>query len=100
MRDDLFEVGQCTESRCVQSKKLAHAVHNELLKNVQKNCSVIDRRVKHAVSQVLMGTHMPAILIELGFISHPQEAIRLQNEQYQNAMVQGICNGICAFVKA
>jgi len=98
--NDLSEVNQCTQSRCAQSKKLAHVVHNELLKNLQKEYSVINRKVKHAVSQVLMGTQMPAILIELGFISHSQEAMRLQNQQYQHAMIQGICNGVCAFVNA
>lgn len=95
----LSNIDQYTRARCQQSKLLAQTVHNELLGSLQKNYSVIDRRVKTAVSQVLMGTHMPAILIELGFISHPQEAIRLQNEQYQNTMVDAICKGVCTFVQ-
>jgi len=55
---------------------------------------LIDRKVKHSVSQVLLATQMPGILIEVGFVSHPRESILLNNSSYQNCIARGIYNGI------
>lgn len=74
-----------------------------LAQSVQKNvCDVvskfhnepIDRKVKYSVSQVLLGAQMPVVLIEVGFLSHPKEASLLNNDEYQNCIAHGICNGI------
>jgi len=81
------------------SKKLADTVHHMIINSLQKDYPIKDRRVKNAVSQVLMGSHMPSILIEVGFISNPKEAMRLQNKRYQDILVGAICNGICSFIQ-
>lgn len=54
----------------------------------------IDRKVKHSVAQVLLGTQMPAVLVEVGFVSHQKEAALLADTHYQNSIARGICNGI------
>lgn len=77
----------------------------ELAQSVQKyTCAAaapfrdesIDRKVKHSVSQVLMGTQAPAILIEVGFLSHPKESRLLNDVQYQQSIARGISNGIAS----
>jgi len=54
----------------------------------------VDRKVKHSVSQILLGAQMPAILIEVGFVSHSQESNLLIKPEYQNKIARGICDGI------
>jgi len=37
---------------------------------------------------------MPAVLVEVGFISHPSEAKRLVDDNYRKTMALGLANGI------
>ncbi|MGE0010275.1 MAG: N-acetylmuramoyl-L-alanine amidase [Candidatus Babeliales bacterium] len=76
------------------SKILAQELHRQVLEVAQKKYKVKDRTVKEAVSQVLIGTDMPAALIELGFLSNDTEAKQLANKQYHKQIAQGICTGI------
>ena len=87
------------------SDKLAHSVHNNLLNfinnkklNKTKDFNINDRKVKKSISQVLLGTEMPAILIELGFLSNEREVKLLINNNYQNLLAQGIALGINSYL--
>ena len=44
---------------------------------------------------VLKNTHMPAILVEMAYLSNPADSEKLKNNQYQFA--QGIYNGIMRY---
>lgn len=44
--------------------------------------------------------NMPACLIESGFISNPEECTKLKDSAYQDKLIQGIINGIEAFLEA
>lgn len=82
-----------------QSERLADFVHQALIKIAAK-FNLVDRKVKQSVSQVLLGVEMPAILIELGFLSNPKEAKLLNSAAYQDLLAKGIRNGINAYVHA
>ena len=56
------------------------------------------RGVLQAPFQVLMGAQMPASLVEIGFLTHPQECVRLTSLQGQEFVAQGIAAGVLAFV--
>ncbi len=77
-----------------ESAKLAVAVQtrlNELL-------DLRDRGVKQAPFVVLTGATMPAILVEVGFLSNRTEASRLAQPDHQQALARAIATGIDAFL--
>jgi N-acetylmuramoyl-L-alanine amidase len=87
-------------SQCKKSMQLAEHVHvSTLHKAKKKHIAVVNRGIKHDVAQVLLGTSMPAILIELGFLSNPVEAQLLNAMSYKQLLAQGICNGIVEFIR-
>jgi N-acetylmuramoyl-L-alanine amidase len=88
-------IANVMNQRATASFTLAQSVQRMVCGNVSSfHNEHIDRKVKYSVSQVLLGVQMPAILIEVGFLSHPQEAQLLKDTQYQSYIAQGICNGI------
>ncbi|MGB6406390.1 MAG: N-acetylmuramoyl-L-alanine amidase [Planococcus donghaensis] len=56
-----------------------------------------DRGGKQADFAVLRNTHMPAILVECGFMTHKQEVELLKSSLYRKRCAQGICFGIACF---
>jgi N-acetylmuramoyl-L-alanine amidase len=59
-----------------------------------KHTTIANRGVKKAASQILLGTHMPTILVELGFLTNLAEEALLTSQSYQNLLVRGIVTGI------
>jgi N-acetylmuramoyl-L-alanine amidase len=56
-----------------------------------------DRGVKRAGFQVLVGALMPAVLIEIGFLSNPAEARQLGSAAFQRKTAQGIADAVDRF---
>jgi N-acetylmuramoyl-L-alanine amidase len=56
-----------------------------------------DRGVKQAPFYVLAGARVPAVLIELGFISHPQESRVLVTRGYQEKIAAAMAEAIVAY---
>jgi N-acetylmuramoyl-L-alanine amidase len=55
---------------------------------------VNDHGVRRAPFYVLMGAQMPAILIELGYLTNPKERKKLQDYAYLKRMAWGVVQGI------
>ncbi len=74
---------------------------NELAGNIQQNIVAgtrsYDRGVKQANFYVLRGAFMPAVLVELGFISNPEEERLLIDPDYQQRLARTIFEGIKRF---
>jgi len=49
---------------------------------------------------VLVGAHMPAVLVECGFLSNSGEAQRLSSAQYQQALAQGIATAVIRYLSS
>jgi N-acetylmuramoyl-L-alanine amidase len=47
---------------------------------------------------VLNGTYMPAILVEIGFISHPETELKLATEDYQYTIARAIVDGLFKYL--
>ena len=56
-----------------------------------------NRGVKSARFAVLKGSRMPAVLVEVGFITHPAEESRLRSASYRQQIAEGIRSGILSF---
>lgn len=83
------------QTKITASHKLSIDVHRNLLFNLEKRYKgVVDHGVREGPFWVLVGAQMPSILIELGYITHKQESLRLVNKTYQDRLATGIANGI------
>lgn len=40
---------------------------------------------------------VPCILVEMGYMSNPEEDVKLNDPEYQKLLVQGMVDGICAY---
>jgi len=49
---------------------------------------------------VLVGAQMPAVLVECGFLSNPQEAARLASAQYQQLLAEGVAEAVIHYFNA
>lgn len=73
-----------------EGEKLAKAVQEELVKAT----GLFNRGVKEGNFQVIRETKMPAILIELAFISNPNEEKLLNTPQFQSKCAIAIMKGV------
>ena len=86
--------GLIRESKSEDSKRLAKHVQGTLVQNT----GAVDRGVKHARFVVLIGTKVPAILIETGFVSNSVEGQKLTTTAYQSKIATAIAQGIDNFL--
>ncbi len=56
------------------------------------------RGVKSAFFYVLKASKMPAVLVEVGFVTNKNEALNLQTSEYQKKIAKGIALGIEDFI--
>lgn len=73
-----------------ESKQLAKVMHKHLIKAT----GLRDRSAKYQNVLVTRETKMPAVLLEVGFMSNPVEEALLLQEEFQNRVAEGIVEGI------
>ncbi len=74
----------------------AEAVHTQLLEELGLADKRIERRPKIVV---VRETKMPAALVELGFLTNPQEEKRIVTNKYREEAAEAIANGIVNYFK-
>jgi N-acetylmuramoyl-L-alanine amidase len=84
-----------TPANRVEQKSLLLAYQVE--KALVRNLGVTDRGVRRARFAVLRDATMPGILIEGGYMSHPQESKRIYSAAQRQQMAQAIMKGILAY---
>ena len=74
---------------------------SRLASRLQEELSVVTgsegRGVKQAPFRVLVGAGMPAVLVEIAFISNPEEERLLASEAYQEKIAAALARGIEAY---
>ena len=76
-----------------QSAAFAEIVEEELRARVRMS----SRAIQQAPFRVLVGANMPAVLVEMGFISNPVQERQLTSDQFQRAVVDALVGSIIRF---
>lgn len=75
-------------------------VASRVQKSMVKTLNVRDRGVRQAPLAVLVGARMPAILVEVGFITNPAEEINLDRDSYQTRIARALFDAIADYNRA
>jgi N-acetylmuramoyl-L-alanine amidase len=75
--------------------RLAQVIHNSLLQGTGAR----DRRVRQSRFYVLRHTSMPAVLLEVGFVTGAEDAPRLANAAYRTQVAQAIARGVLQYLQ-
>ncbi|HEX9502350.1 MAG TPA: N-acetylmuramoyl-L-alanine amidase, partial [Thermoanaerobaculia bacterium] len=73
-----------------ESSRFAQAVQEEM----NRATHVQNRGVKQAPFKVLVGATMPAVLVEVAFISNPDEESKLQSADFQNLVIDALTTAV------
>ena len=95
---NLFEIMNVMleEEYTTESIMIAKFIMDGLQAQIGKESS--PRGIRAEEWFVVKNSNMPAVLIELGFVSNQKEALLLNDEKYLKKATLGIYNGITAFV--
>ena len=84
-----------------ESSRLAHNVQEGMRVTTRKSYKQIKSLgVKQAPFYVLIGAQMPAILVEVGFLTNRSERKRLLSAKYQKRVAEGIYAGISSYIQS
>jgi N-acetylmuramoyl-L-alanine amidase len=90
-----------TNTKLSESRALAEKVQRELVQTLRRQYhDVVDRGVKYAPFLVLVGTRMPAILVEAEFITNPEMAERLKDDRFVELIAEGLAKGVESYVNS
>jgi N-acetylmuramoyl-L-alanine amidase len=87
----LWEMAQARYIR--ESAALAQAVESSLREHVPMS----PRAIQQAPFRVLVGANMPAVLVEMGFITNAAQEKQLASDDFQNRAVQALVAAITRF---
>lgn len=90
--DELMHASKLSESRA-----FAKSAHLATLSQARKSLDLRDRGVHEAPFYVLLGAKMPAILVEIGYITNPVEGAKLKDAKYLEGLARGIAEGVKAY---
>jgi N-acetylmuramoyl-L-alanine amidase len=76
-----------------ESARLAEIVHDSVTQTLRMS----NRGVKQAGFYVLGGAAMPAILLEIGFVTNPREERRLKESRYRDELALAILAGLAEY---
>jgi N-acetylmuramoyl-L-alanine amidase len=76
-----------------ESSRLAEIVQDAMTRSLR----IPNRGVKQAGFYVLGGAAMPAVLVEIGFVTNPREEKRLRDSKYRNEIARAIFFGIAEY---
>jgi len=68
-------------------------------KAIGKRVDIAARGAKQAAFYVLRGTHAPAILVEMAFVSHAKDEAKLSSRRFRRTMAEGVASGIADYAR-
>jgi N-acetylmuramoyl-L-alanine amidase len=98
LQDILYDIMK--NSKITESSRLAGFVHNSLssgMEDVQKS-TFKNLGVKQAPFYVLIGAEMPAILVEIAFITNKMDSKNLRSDEFLSTVVDDIVVGVQSYI--
>src|SRR4029450_11628780 len=93
-RDIEVILWEMAQARYIESSAtLAQAVEAALREHVPMS----PRAIQQAPFRVLVGANMPAVLVEMGFLTNGAQEKQLQSDDFQNLIVQALVESITRF---
>lgn len=106
--------GDVGVARTAEAEAVANDIAGDIMRETQLNYSMglattvqgrlvgatgaRDRGVRQNLFYVIRNSRIPAILVELGFVSNPDEGHRLVDPAYQEKLARGIADGVMEFL--
>jgi N-acetylmuramoyl-L-alanine amidase len=106
--------GDVGAARTAEAARIAADIETSILRETQLNYSLVlaelvqtrlvgatgavDRGVKQNLFYVIRNSRIPAILVELGFVTNPTEGRRLVETAYQAKLADALADGILTFL--
>ncbi|HHP7229369.1 MAG TPA: N-acetylmuramoyl-L-alanine amidase [Xenococcaceae cyanobacterium] len=76
-------------------RRLAELIHWNILNSV----TIDNRNIRRARFYVLRHSEMPAVLVEVGFLTGAEDSVRLKNPNHRRQVAQAIVRGIVQYIK-
>jgi N-acetylmuramoyl-L-alanine amidase len=76
-----------------ESSVLAGMIEEELRRRVDMSA----RAIQQAPFRVLVAVNMPAVLVEMAFLSNPQQETQLATDGFKNSVVQALYDAILRY---
>ncbi|MBE3582830.1 MAG: N-acetylmuramoyl-L-alanine amidase [Limnochordaceae bacterium] len=83
------------QSGSAEGKRLAEAIQTELVRLLGPN----QRRALGGDFRVLRQSKVPAVIVEVGFLSNPEERARLQDPEYRQRVAEAILAGLIRYYR-
>lgn len=82
-----------------ESIKLAHYIQKSIVSTLNNNREdTLDLGIKQALFYVLFGARMPSVLVEVSFISNPEEERLLSSDSYRMQIAEAIAEGLNKYI--
>ena len=96
---DMIKSDLLRQNKRDESIKLAHYIQKSMVSTLDNgNKDTLDLGVKQALFYVLFGARMPSVLVEVSFISNPEEEKLLSKDSYRKQIAEAIAEGLNKYI--
>jgi N-acetylmuramoyl-L-alanine amidase len=96
---DMIKSDLLRQNKRDESIKLAHYIQKSMVSTLDNgNKDTLDLGVKQALFYVLFGARMPSVLVEVSFISNPEEEKLLSKDSYRKQIAGAIAEGLNKYI--
>ncbi|NJR64559.1 MAG: AMIN domain-containing protein [Leptolyngbyaceae cyanobacterium CRU_2_3] len=92
---DRSEVNGVETYYFASGEQMARVIQDSIIQGTGMN----DRGIRQSRFYVLRRTSMPAVLVEVGFVTGSEDAPRLANEGFRSQMARAIAQGILQYIR-
>jgi N-acetylmuramoyl-L-alanine amidase len=96
---DIIKSDLMRQNKRDESIKLAHYIQKSIVSTLNNNhADTFDLGIKQALFYVLFGARMPSVLVEVSFISNPEEERLLSSDSYRMQIAEAIAEGLNKYI--